>query len=61
MGQAKWDRKMKACRSKMPGQDCQYTIKYRTARTGLQCRTAKTGLPGHDFRERTAREDFAMI
>jgi hypothetical protein len=31
------------------------------SRTGLQCRTAKTGLQGHDFRDRTATADFAMI
>jgi hypothetical protein len=54
MGQAKWDRKMMACRSEMPGQ---------TVRAGLQCRTAKTGrdktsrtrLQGQDFKDKTSR------
>jgi hypothetical protein len=66
-GQAKWNRKMMACRSEMPGQtartglpvhDCQYRT---VPKTGLQCRSAKTGLPGHDFRDRRARADFAVI
>jgi hypothetical protein len=34
----------------LPGQD---------SSAGLQCRTARTGLPGHDFRNRIARADSA--
>ncbi len=55
-----------ACRSEMPGQDCQDTAasiglpeqdcQYRNAR---QDRTAKTGLPEHNFRDRTVRAVFA--
>jgi hypothetical protein len=55
MGQAKWDRKMMACRSEMPGktdrtglavQDCQYMI----ASIGLH--------PGQDFSVGMPRQDF---
>ncbi len=58
--------KMMVCRSEVPGQDrqpgpplhdCQYSL--RTARTGLQCRTAKTRLPGHDFGVITVEEGTA--
>jgi hypothetical protein len=67
--QAKRNRKMMACRSKMPGQTARtglpvHGCQYRTARTGLQCRSAKTGLPEHDFRDRRARafcSDIALI
>jgi hypothetical protein len=45
MGQAKWDRKMMACRSEMPGQDCQYMI-------------ASKGPPGQDFSVGLPRQDF---
>jgi hypothetical protein len=44
-------------RTGLPVHACQY----RTARTRLQRRTAKTGLLGNDFRDRTARADFAMV
>jgi hypothetical protein len=36
-------------------------MQIRNARTGLLCRSAKTGLPGYDFMDRRARADFAMI
>jgi hypothetical protein len=42
MGQTKRDRKIMACRSEMPGQNCQYMI-------------ASIGLPGQDCQDRTAR------
>jgi hypothetical protein len=40
MGQAKWDRKMKLCRSELPGQDSHYTIEI-------------IGLPVQDFQDNT--------
>jgi hypothetical protein len=36
-------------------------MQVRNARTDCQCRTAKKGLPGCDFRDRTARVDFVTI
>jgi hypothetical protein len=38
---------MMACRSEMPGKTAVHDCQYRTAMTGLQCKSAKTGLPGH--------------
>jgi hypothetical protein len=55
MGQAKWDRKMMACRSEMPGQ---------TARTGLpvhDCQNMIASIrlhPGQDFSVGLPRQDF---
>jgi hypothetical protein len=68
--QPKWDKQtgqeddgmhnrnaMTTARTGLPVHDCQY----RTARTGLQCRSAKIELLGHDFRDRRARADFTML
>jgi hypothetical protein len=54
------------CKDRYSGQDYQYTITSiglagQDCQDRLQCRTAKAGIPGHDFRNRTARADFAMI
>ncbi len=39
-----------ACRSEMPGQDCQYTI----ASVGLQGQDFSLGLPRQDFQDMTS-------
>jgi hypothetical protein len=44
------------CQDKLPVHYCQY----RTARTGLQCGSAKTGLPGQEFMDRFCY-DIALI
>jgi hypothetical protein len=57
---------MMACRSEMLGQDFQYTVasigppgeEYQDRIPVQEC---KTGLPGNEVRNRTARADFAMI
>jgi hypothetical protein len=49
MGQAKRDRKMMACISEMPGQECLYMI----ARIGLH--------PGQDFSGGLPKQDFQVM
>jgi hypothetical protein len=53
MEQAKRDTKMMACRSEMPGQDCQYMI----ASIGLSGQDFSVSLPRHDFYDMTSRRE----
>jgi hypothetical protein len=57
MRQAEKDRQKMACRKGLPGQDCLY----RSAKTGIPGQDCSEGLPGNDFRNRTARAGFALI
>jgi hypothetical protein len=50
-GQPQWDRKMMACRSEMPGQDCQYSI----ATIELPGQDSRAGIPRQDFQDMTTQ------
>jgi hypothetical protein len=74
MGQAKQEKEDDGMQIRIASTDCQdrtastrlliKDCQDRTTRTRLQCRTAKTGPPGHDFRDRQQKEicyDIALL